>query len=219
MRRLVLLPLLVVATSSVAQSTDCLTKVADFAERICGEIQRSGTSQVVEANGQLKAEVSGIVRRVLGGAEADVNGKVLRESYENVLRQDLSKELFNVRECRLKMVEVGRSEACKTPASYRSCRHPDFGRAGWQKSETIEQSSGRVGGGSNPQNWCNQLVGSYVTSRSLGPNYEANVLSKSESSDKDWKGHVTYNYHCKVEVKSIPIYAERADPRCGVANR
>ena len=165
------------ATGQTSQTSDCLTKVATFAERICGEIQRSGTSQVTEANGQLTAQVSGIVRRVLGGGEADINAKVLRESYENVLRQDLSKELFNVRECRVKMVEVGRSEACKSPVSYRACRHPDFGRAGWQKAETVEQSSGWVGGGSNPQNWCNQLVASYVSTRSLGPNYEANVLN------------------------------------------
>jgi hypothetical protein len=98
---------------SSATSTPCLEQAAVFAERICGEIQRSGISQVVEANGQLKAGVSGILARVLGSGSASVNAKVLRESYENVLREDLAKELFNARDCRMRMVEVARLEACK----------------------------------------------------------------------------------------------------------
>jgi hypothetical protein len=202
---------------AVAQS--CLEQVATFAERVCGEIQRSGVSQVVEANGQLKAEVSGIVSKVVGSGGGSVNGKVLRESYENVLRQDLSKELFNIRECRIKMVEVGRAEACKAPVTYRACRHPDFGRAGWQKSETLQQSSGWRSGGSNQQNWCNELVSGYVASRGLGSNYESTILGSSESSRKDFVGHVTYNYSCSVRIDSGPLYAERTDPRCGVASR
>ena len=218
MRPVFLIFLLFFAISSAARA-GCLEEVARFAQDICGQIQTSGSRQLTEANGQLKAEVSGIVRTVLGNASVDINAKHLRDAYENVLREDLAKEPFNVRECRIKMVEVGKAEACKPVVSYKTCRHPDFERVGWQKSETLNQSSGWVDGGSNPTNWCNQLTAHYVSSRALGPNYEAEVLATSEQSNKDWKGHVTYNYHCEVEIRSVPLYAERTDPRCGTVSR
>lgn len=173
---------------------------------------------LVDAQGELRGEVSAIVRKVLGNVGGSAKGKVIREAYENVLRQDLAKELFSVRECKIKMVDVGRKQVCTRPVTYKACRHPDFGREGWQKSEVINQSSGKRGGGSNPDNWCNELIASYVSARGLGSNYESRVLETGEESDKDWKGHVTYNYHCKVQISSIPVYRERVDPRCGVAN-
>lgn len=104
---------------SVPQA-DCLDRVTAFAQTICGDIEKSDFSQVTEGNGQLKAEVSGIIRRVVAGGEADVNAKMLRDSYENVLRQDLGKQLFNARDCRMKMVNVGKGEACKLSGSFKS---------------------------------------------------------------------------------------------------
>jgi hypothetical protein len=91
--------------SSSEVFADCLSDVSNFAEKICGQIKTSGNTQLIEANGELKAEVSGIVRKALGDVKGDVNGKILQDTYENVLREDLSKELFNVRECRQKMAE------------------------------------------------------------------------------------------------------------------
>lgn len=89
-----------------------MREVTNFANEICGQIQTSGNRELTTANGELKAEVSGIVRKVLGNAGGTINGKHLSDAYENVLREDLAKELFNVRECRIKMVEVGREEVC-----------------------------------------------------------------------------------------------------------
>lgn len=108
--------LLIVAAAFLptqAPGADCLDRAVEFAQKVCGEIQRSGATQVIEANGQLKASISGIIRRVLGEVDVGGGGKSVRESYENVLRQDLSKELFNIRDCRMKMVEVGKVEACR----------------------------------------------------------------------------------------------------------
>lgn len=101
-----------VAISSTA-SANCLKEVANFAESICGQIQSSGNKNLTEVDGKLKAEVSGIVRKVIGDASGNVNVKKLSDAYENVLREDLAKELFNVRECRMKMAQVGRAEACQ----------------------------------------------------------------------------------------------------------
>ncbi len=93
-------------------SANCLDEVASFAERICGEIEEGGTHQVIEASGELKAEVTGILRKVVGDAGGSIDVKHLTESWESVLREDLAGERFSARECRIKMVEVGRNEAC-----------------------------------------------------------------------------------------------------------
>ena len=91
---------------------NCLQEVANFADRICGEIQTAGAAQKLEVDGTLSAEVTGIIRKVLGDAGGEVDLKNLQQSYENVLREDLADELFNARDCRIKMVEVGRAEIC-----------------------------------------------------------------------------------------------------------
>lgn len=99
---------------------DCLQTAGDFAVRICGEIQSTGSGTLVEGNGELKASVSGVLRKALGDAGASFSGKAVSDAYENVLRQDLGKELFNVRECRQKMVQVGIEQACKGPSQPQS---------------------------------------------------------------------------------------------------
>jgi len=101
------------STSTLARADSCLDDVSNFAVKICGEIQTSGSSSKTEISGELKAELSGIVRKVLGNAKAGTDGKHIAEAYENVLRNDLPAELKDVRSCRLKMVKVGRSELCK----------------------------------------------------------------------------------------------------------
>ncbi|WP_162299591.1 hypothetical protein [Pseudomethylobacillus aquaticus] len=93
---------------------DCLQTAGDFAVRICGEIQREGRSSIVEGNGELKASVSGIVRKALGEAGGSFSGKAVSDAYENVLRKDLGRELFDVRQCRQKMALVGTEQACKS---------------------------------------------------------------------------------------------------------
>ncbi|EMK3382365.1 hypothetical protein V8054_000570 [Vibrio parahaemolyticus] len=108
--------------------SNCLKEVAEFAERICGEIQDSGSQEVLNTEGKLSAEVSGILRKVAGGGGAQFNVRNVTESYESVLRKDLAGELFNVRDCRMKMVNVGRNEVCTqpTPTLSRTCKY-DFG--------------------------------------------------------------------------------------------
>ncbi len=53
--------------------------------------------------------------------------------------------------------------------------------------------------------------------RRIGPDHETTVLRSSENSKKDFKGHVEYNYSCRVKVQWNPIYNVRTDPLCGVA--
>jgi hypothetical protein len=101
---------------SVANAT-CLDDVSTFAIKICGEIDKSGTHTVVDASGKIDANISNIVKKIVGGGSADVSGKVLEETYTNVLQTELSKQIFNVLECRQKMVAVAVAQVCQQHSS------------------------------------------------------------------------------------------------------
>ena len=98
---------------------NCLAEVTDFAHKICGEINTKGSSRIMEINGDLKAGVSGIVRRVLGEAGGEIEIKRVTREYENVLRKDLAKELSDIRRCKTQMVRVGISALCNYPSNCR----------------------------------------------------------------------------------------------------
>ena len=105
-----------------------------------------------------------------------------------------------------------------TPAvTYKACRHPDFGQEGWNRAEDFVSSSGWVSGGRDQKWWCNQAANSFISARSIGPRHHVEYVGSSEDSRKDILGHVTYNYRCTVRIKWDPLYAERIDPRCGIA--
>jgi hypothetical protein len=196
----------------------CLDDVSTFAIRICGEIETSGKSTTVDANGKLDATVGNIITKIVGNGSADVSGQVLVKTFENVTQDQLGKELFNVRTCREKMVDVAIAQVCKKPVTYKTCPRPEFGQSGWARSEDISQTSGWVDGGSNPGNWCNELINQSLKGRGIGPEHEVKIVSTGEDHKKDVLGHVSYNYSCKITIQWVPIYNERQDPLCGVEN-
>lgn len=112
-----MLPLLLLVVAVPASSQDCLSKVRDFALSICGEIERSGARTVVSGDGKLDANVSTIIRRIVGGGAAGISGSVLSDTYESVAREELGKDRFNARECRERMVAVAISQVCNKSSS------------------------------------------------------------------------------------------------------
>ncbi|MDU9393344.1 hypothetical protein [Pseudomonas sp. zfem002] len=116
MRSILAALMLVNAVTSTAMAS-CLDEVSSFAEKICGEIKTDGDSSTTVISGELEAELSGMIRKVLGNAKAGTEGKHITDAYKNVLRNDLPQELKSVRQCRMKMVEVGRSELCQPAAA------------------------------------------------------------------------------------------------------
>jgi hypothetical protein len=90
----------------------CLEEAGGFAERVCGEISSRGSSQLVSGSGALNAEAKGLVARMLGSAQADAKVDAAVSSYENVTREALSGEHANVRDCRMRMVEVAVKQVC-----------------------------------------------------------------------------------------------------------
>lgn len=105
MRRLALAFYFIAISTSAHGS--CLDEMAKFAERICGEISTKGSSSVVDAGGGLNAEAKGLLKKFVGSAGVGGDVEVVKESYENVLREHLESELRNNRDCRIKMVAVG----------------------------------------------------------------------------------------------------------------
>jgi hypothetical protein len=136
----IFLVLIFLTISMSSASASCLDDVAVFAEKICGQIQKTGTSHLIEANGSLKAEISGIVRKVVGGGTGGISGKITSETYENVLRTDLAKELFDVRSCRIKMVDVGRAELCKTKPVSREGQSSSLLRSAFDSDDAMRKA-------------------------------------------------------------------------------
>jgi len=95
-------------------SASCLKEVTGFAIDICGDIDKSTNRTVVDADGNVTANVSNIIKKVLGGASTTVNGHVLYETYTGVVHDQLSAAQFNVLDCRQKMVAVAVSQVCLT---------------------------------------------------------------------------------------------------------
>lgn len=104
----------IVPTTAMA---NCLDDVSSFAEKICGKIQIDGHSTTTEISGEIEADLSGMILKFLGKTKVSMDGKRVTEAYKNVLRNDLPKELMDIRQCRIKMVEIGRSELCKSAAA------------------------------------------------------------------------------------------------------
>jgi hypothetical protein len=93
--------------------SSCLDDVARFAIQICGELDKTGASSVTDTSGQLTSSTSSIVARIVGNGSGAVSGTQARDTYNNVLREQLGGELFDVRKCRLSMVHVGVEQLCK----------------------------------------------------------------------------------------------------------
>lgn len=90
----------------------CLEEAAGFAERVCGEISSRGSSQLISGSGELNAEAKGLIARMLGSAQGDAKVDAAISSYENVTREALSSEHANVRDCRMRMIEVAVKQVC-----------------------------------------------------------------------------------------------------------
>lgn len=90
----------------------CLEEAAGFAERVCGEISSKGSSQLFSGSGALNAEAKGLVARMLGTAQGDAKVDAAISSYENVAHEQPSGEHANVRDCRMRMIEVAVKQVC-----------------------------------------------------------------------------------------------------------
>jgi hypothetical protein len=207
--------------SSSTFAASCLEQAATFAQQICGEVSKRGSSsRYVTSSGELSAEAKVLIRQALGSAGPELKETEL-SIYEDVLRQQLASELVNVRQCATQMAEVALRKVCSRPVTYRTCSLPEFGQAGWAREEILQGTSGWLGGGSNQSAYCSEFIASVVSSRSLGgTRYHIDQINSFEEGRRTGAFGVErqYNYFCVVKLQSQPIYNERMDERCGVAN-
>jgi hypothetical protein len=111
MRSLVTAAAVFVIFASQSSTASCLQDIVIFANGICGAIEKSGSKSTIDASGKLDVKIGNIVTKIIGAGSGDLSGKVLEDSYKGVLQNQLGAELFNVRDCRQKMVEVA-SKKC-----------------------------------------------------------------------------------------------------------
>ncbi|CAM5400268.1 hypothetical protein TMEC50S_02021 [Thauera mechernichensis] len=197
-----------------------LTEISEFADSICDQIRPEGSISRTEIEGSLRGQASGVAKLLGLTVGADGRVKHGREDYRGLPLDHVAEQMQGSRECKRQLAALlisERSRLAQSQVRYKTCRHPDFGQEGWNRSETFTQSSGWVGGGSNPQNWCNQLVSNIISSRSIGSQYVSEVLDSGESARwTGWHGRDReYNYTCKVKISWDPRYRERTDARCG----
>lgn len=88
-----------------ANSNSSLVEIADFADRICSNIQLEGSGSTVELNGQAKAELKGLLRK-FGNADIGGSGKYEETAWSGVLQKDIAKILQKNVDCKLKIVEL-----------------------------------------------------------------------------------------------------------------
>jgi hypothetical protein len=124
---------------------------------------------------------------------------------------DTTQKLEELRKTRREFKQVSASQKIAA-----TCRHQDFGLERWESDEEISQSSGWVKGGSNPTNWCNELINIVIQGRSIGPVHKATVLDKSEQAKWALDRTRLYNYHCIIRMQWNPVFKEKQDAsRCG----
>ena len=207
---------LLVAASAVTMvsfsaNADEHQDMEQFAQSICGDIP-SGNLSKTTIRGAVQANAGALAKIVSGSANVDASTVTL--IYNGIPLDKLPDNIPTVAMCKLELVKVLIAHKTIVP---NTCRHPDFGQEGWRRTENYSDSSGRLDGGHDQTWWCNQVASSFISSRAIGPENHTERLSSSEESDKDWKGHVTYKYHCTIRISWDPLYFERQDAsHCGV---
>ncbi len=92
------------ADTSLDDQKKALDMIADFADRICKSVPLEGSGSAVELNGEAKAELKGLLKKVanlgIGG-----NGKYEEKSWSGILQKDLTDILQKNVDCNLKVFE------------------------------------------------------------------------------------------------------------------
>ena len=85
-------------------NSEALKAITDTADKICGVIEAAGESQSAKVNGDVKAQLSGLAKR-LADLGVKVTGSLEADSYVGVLRSDLPTALSSQANCKLKVFD------------------------------------------------------------------------------------------------------------------
>lgn len=100
------------------------------------------------------------------------------------------------------------------PTGYKTCRHISHGVERFANSENVNRQSGWRSGGSSQPEQCGIMKNNYARAHTGRDIVWTNERS-SESSRKDFFGHVQYNYKCSAIANWNAIYHNIASEACG----
>lgn len=188
-----------------------LDEISRFAGEICGDIPE-GTYTKTTIKGAIEAN-AGLFSNLVG-ISGSASPERITEAYKGIPFDKLPDSIPTASMCKSELAKILIER--RKEAHVLTCRRKDFGQAGWNRSESFEDTSDWMGGGHDQKWWCNRVANAFIKDRSIGSSHQVKTVKSSEESDKDWKGHVTYKYHCTVSVKWDPLWKEKTDPVCGV---
>lgn len=79
--------------------------ITDTADKLCVNVDQSGSKTSAEINGEVKTELSGLVKK-LASIGVSGQGKIDANEYRGVVQDQLGGTLRDIRACRLKVFEV-----------------------------------------------------------------------------------------------------------------
>jgi hypothetical protein len=85
-----------------ADTAGVLDEISSTAERLCGYVAQSGRSNNVQVTGDVKAELSGLAKK-LADLGISGTGALTTTEYEGVLQEELTTALRDVRDCKIKI--------------------------------------------------------------------------------------------------------------------
>jgi hypothetical protein len=153
-------------------SASCLDQAAAFSERICGEISRGGTSNLVSGSGELTVKAKGIIARMFGVAGGNAKVDAVTSSYQNVVREELAKELKDTRACKERMVSVAiQQQICNKQAVMKTVCTGEFENNCPGPSHDIFYTCGYFGSDKQiAENICEGIKEGHVRLKTVGGN-------------------------------------------------
>ncbi len=88
-----------------ADSHDALAAITDTAQKICNDVPTTGERQSVIVNGDVKAEINGLLKK-LGDLGISGTGGYSSDEYAGVLQKDLAQALKNNSDCKLSVLTM-----------------------------------------------------------------------------------------------------------------
>jgi hypothetical protein len=97
-------------TSLTSARADCLDDVANFADKICGQIRTVGKAGLLTGNGDLNATAKELIAKSLG--QLSGHGSTATKTYEDILQEQLGAERVSLRKCGIALAKAAIDQTC-----------------------------------------------------------------------------------------------------------
>jgi len=122
-----------------AETAEVLKEITDTADRLCGNVAQSGNKSSTEVKGDVKAELSGLAKR-LANLGVSGSGTIDESQYEGVVQEQLAETLKDVRQCKITIFETLQKKLLAEPPQ----QHARDPNALYQYGELVAEVQGAV---------------------------------------------------------------------------